>query len=167
MKRIDTRELTELALFSAVMLVLKEAMSALPNINPMALLIIAGTRVYGKHILLPIYCFVLFQVLLYGMGIWVIAYLYVWAILALLVLPLRKRDSILLWSAVAGIYGLFFGLLCSLPYFFVGGAGMSFSFWLAGIHYDIIHALSNAAITFVLQKPLYSVLKKLHERNHI
>lgn len=165
MKKYNTRELTELALFSAVMLVLKEAMSPLPNINPMALLIIAGTRIYGRKILLPIYCFVLFQVMLYGMGLWVIAYLYVWTILTFIVLPLRKKDSVLLWSAVAGIYGLFFGLMCSLPYFFIGGSAMSFSFWLSGIYYDIIHAVSNAVINFILQKPVYKMLKKLHEKN--
>ena len=165
MKKYDIRELTELSLFAAAIFVFKEAMSPIPNVNPMALLIIVGTRIYGKKVLLPIYCFVVFQVLLYGMGVWVIAYLYIWAILVFAALPFRKSDSIWLWSGMAGIYGFFFGLLCSLPYFFVGGWQMSFSFWLSGLYYDFLHGVSNAVMTFVLHKPIYKLLKKLHERD--
>ena len=62
-------------------------------------------------------------------------------------------------------YGFFFGLLCSLPYFFVGGWQMSFSFWLSGLYYDFLHGVSNAVMTFVLHKPIYKLLKKLHERD--
>ena len=165
MKKYKIKELVELSLFAAIMLGAKEAMSIIPNVNPMALLILVGTRVYGKKILLAVYCFVLLQTLIYGMGMWVIAYLYIWALLVFVALPLKNKNSVWIWSCIAGIYGFFFGLLCSLPYFFIGGMTMSFSYWVSGLYYDFIHGAANFVLTFILHKPLYNLFCKIKEGN--
>ena len=68
-----------------------------------------------------IYVFVLMEGIFYGFGLWWINYLYVWSILAIVVLFFDQQRDPLFWSTVAGFFGLAFGALCALPYFFIGG----------------------------------------------
>ena len=79
--------------------------------------------------------------MLYGFGLWWVMYLYAWPLLALFTRVFFRMDSALFWAMFSGVFGLFFGLLCSVPYFFVGlaGGGLSqglvqmFSWWIARI----------------------------------
>ena len=59
---------------------------------------------------------------------------------------------------------LCFGALCAIPYFFIGGWQMAFSWWLSGIPYDVIHCVSNTVLTFVLLPPLRTLLERLKAR---
>ena len=61
----------------------------------------------------------------------------------------------------AGVFGLIFGALCAIPYFFIGGWSTAVSWWVAGIPHDIIHCVSNVVITLVLFPPLRKALSKL------
>ena len=70
---------------------------------------------------------------------------------------------------VSGVFGLFFGMLCAIPYFFIGlaGGGMAngfrhmFAWWVAGIPFDLIHGASNFALMLVLYRPVFSILRKM------
>ena len=73
----------------------------------------------------------------------------------------RKSRSRLFWSAVAGVHGLLFGALCSIPYFITGGWAGGFAYWVAGIPFDLIHCVSNVVLTAVLLMPLYNLCQKL------
>ena len=45
--------------------------------------------------------------------------LYIWPLLALAALLLRKKERpASVWAALAGAFGLSFGFLCAIPYFF-------------------------------------------------
>ena len=81
-------------------------------------------------------------------------YLYVWPIVVLAALPFRRSESRAFWAAIAGLHGLCFGALCAIPYFFIGGWQMAFSWWVSGIPYDVIHCVSNTVLVFVLFPPL-------------
>lgn len=162
--RLGLRDMCVLSLLGALMVGAQVAMSPLPNIEPVTLLLICCTVVYGARAFYPCYIFVLLEGLIYGFGIWFANYLYVWALLVALVLPLRKNTSRLFWAAVSGVYGLCFGALCAIPYFFVGGWEMGFSYWVSGIPYDLLHAAGNAVLAAALVKPLTGVLKKLAAR---
>ena len=94
-------------------------------------------------------------------GIWWVSYLYIWSILALIVLALRKMDSALLWAVVSGAFGLSFGVLCAIPYLISGGLYAAFSYWSAGIPYDILHCAGNFVLTLALYRPLSHLLKRL------
>ena len=74
---------------------------------------------------------------------------------------LRRNRSVILWCLVLGLYGLFFGALCAIPYLFAGGVGAALSWWISGIPFDIAHCLGNAVSVLVLYKPLYYLMKKL------
>lgn len=148
---------------SAILLIGQVGLAVLPNIEPVTFLIIVYTLVYKKNVFYIIYTFVFLEGLIYGFGIWWVSYLYIWSILACLVLFIKERESVLVWTILAGAYGLSFGLLCSIPYFITGGIGGGLAYYLAGIPYDITHCIGNAVITCVLFKPVYATLRRMHK----
>ena len=88
----------------------------------------------------------------------------VWPIVVFAALPFRQSRSRALWAALAGLHGLCFGALCAIPYLFIGGWKMAFSWWVSGIPYDVIHCVSNAVLVFVLLPPLRKLLETLKAR---
>lgn len=135
-------------------------MAALPNIELVSFLIILVARKFGVKAFLSVYIFVGLEVLTYGIEMWVISYLYVWAILALIAALLRKTDSAILFTLISAIFGLLFGTLCSLPYFVTGGFGYGISWIISGVGFDLLHCFGNFVLTFLLYKPLTRVLDK-------
>ena len=157
---MSTRELIELSLIGALMFVSQIAMSALPNINIVSVLIIITVSLYGVKAFYPVAIFVLLEGLLYGFGLWVINYIYVWPVLIVISLIFRKNQSRLIWAAIAGFFGLSFGFLCALLYLFVGGFGAAVAYWVSGIPFDITHCISNFVLTFLLYKPLRTLIDR-------
>lgn len=157
--RLTTREMAVLAMLGAMMFALKVAMMALPNIHPVAVIIIAGTLCFGGRMLYTIAVYVLLEGIFYGFGIWWVSYLYTWPLLMLIVL-LFKDGSRLFWAVIAGIFGLCFGALCAIPYLFVGGWPTAFAYWLSGVTFDLMHAAGNFAMTLALQPALTRALKR-------
>lgn len=159
--KFKLRELLLLALLGAMMMATQVALAALPNIHLVAVFVILAALLFGWKCLFSVYIFVLLEGLVYGFSMWFVNYLYVWTVLALIAVLFRKNRSRWFWGAVAGIFGLLFGALCSIPYFFVGGWAAAFSYWVAGIPFDLIHCASNAVLTFTLLLPLYNLCCRL------
>lgn len=157
-------DIVTMSALGAVLFVGQLGMSFLPNIEPVSALIIPYTLVYKRKVFPAIYVFVLLEGLSFGFGIWWISYLYIWSILALAVLLFRKMDSPILWAVLSGAFGLSFGALCAIPYLISGGPYAAFSYWSAGIPYDIAHCAGNFVLTLVLYKP---ILQLLNRQRHI
>lgn len=162
--KIPTRDIALIGVMIATLEAAKLAMSYLPNVELVTLLIILYTLVFGRRILYVIPAFVLIEGCLYGFGIWWVMYLYVWPLLAGLTWLLRKNESVWFWSVFSGAFGLLFGAFCAIPYFFVGGAKAAFTWWVAGIPYDLIHCAANATLCVVLFTPLRRVLRQLEQK---
>ena len=162
--KLKTRELTQLALLTALLVGCKEAMNVLPNINPVTLFLILGVLHYGAKTLYATFAFVAVEICLHGMGIWAINYLYIWPLLVVLMLPLRATRSRLFWAAFAAIFGLCFGALCAAAYLFIGGWKMALSYWVSGIPFDLVHCASNAVIVFALLPTLDRFVGRLREK---
>lgn len=158
---VNIRGLVTMAALSAILLIGQLGMAFLPNIEPVSTLIILYTLAYKKQVFPIIYTFVLLEGILFGFGIWWVSYLYIWSILALIVLLLRKMDAALLWAVVSGAFGLSFGALCAIPYLISGGPGAAFSYWTSGIPYDVLHCAGNFVLTLVLYRPLLTLLRRL------
>ena len=158
---LTVREIVSLGLLGAIMFVGQVAIAAIPNVEIVTLLVIVCAMVYGLKSLFAVFVFVLLEGLLYGINTWWISYLYVWPVLALIVLPFRKMNGYVLFSIIAAIHGLCFGALCTIPYFFIGGPTLAFTYWVAGIPWDVIHGVSNFIIVFSLLKPTRSLLTRL------
>lgn len=155
------RRMVLLALISAIMFATQVALAAIPNVHLVAVFVILAALLFGWQSLISVYIFVLLEGLVYGFSMWFLNYLYVWTILAVISVLFRRNRSRIFWTALAGIFGLLFGALCAIPYFFIGGWAGAFSYWIAGIPFDLVHCVSNAVLTFVLLLPLYNLCMKL------
>ena len=166
MRKVNTGELVSMALLSAILLIGQVGMSYLPNIEIVSLLIYIYTQVYRKKVFFIIYVFVFLEGCIYGVGLWWFGYLYIWSILALIVLLNKKRQtSVLTTSAILGAYGLSFGFLYSIPYFLAGGWAAGFSYWVSGIPFDLLHCGGNIAVSLVCYRPLCALIGKLSQMN--
>lgn len=143
----------------------KVAMSGLPNIEPVSLFVMLFAVVFGWKALYPIYLYVLMEILLYGISFWNINYLYIWTILAVAAMFMRRLQNPIWWALLSGLFGMAFGLLCSPVYMVVGGSvSYGIRWWLAGIPFDIPHAIGNFVIALVLFYPMRKLLEKLYSK---
>lgn len=149
-----------MAMLTAILFLGQVCMAFLPNIEVVTLLVILYTQVYKKKVFFIIYAFALLEGVFYGFGIWWFNYLYVWSIQAVINLLFRKQKSVVFWSILSGFYGITFGVLCSLPYFAIGGPSAAFAYWVSGLAYDIPHCIGNVALCLVLFRPLVYILRK-------
>lgn len=158
---MKTKDIIICSFLAAILLVVQVMLGSLPNVELVSLLIIVYTLSIGRKTLAVIYLFALFEGLLYGFGIWWVMYLYVWTILYLVVRLLRQNNHKLIWAVVSGIFGLFFGLLCALPYAAAGGLGAGIAWWISGIPFDLLHGVSNFFVALVFLPPVLSTVQRL------
>lgn len=159
-----TRELVVMGVLTAIVFVGQVAFGFLPNIEVVTLLFIIYTLVFGKKVFFMIYAFALLEGFFYGFGMWWINYMYVWSLQALVTMLFRKQHSAIFWSILSGFYGITFGALCAIPYFFVGGPSAAFAYWVSGIAYDIPHCIGNVVLCLILYKPLRYVVERSLQR---
>ena len=157
-------ELLVLSMLATLMFGLKVVMAPLPNLEPVSLLIIVYTLVFGWRALYAVYIYVGLELMMWGIGLWNINYLYVWLILFLVTMAFRSLQSRLGWAVISGAFGLSFGLLCLPVYLAAGGWAYGISSWVSGIPFDLLHCGGNFAMCFALQPPLTGLLRRLHDR---
>ena len=162
--KLTLRQIALFGVLGALTFGLKVAMSLLPNIEPVSLMVMLFAVVFGWKCLYPIYLYVLMEVLLYGIGTWNMNYLYVWAILALAAYLMRKMEHPLGWALLSGCFGLSFGLLCAPVDFLLGDLGFVISKWVSGIPFDLMHCAGNFVIALLLFKPLRKLTEKLYAK---
>ncbi len=158
--KMRPRELVLLALMAAMMVASQVALSAIPNVHLVGVLVIVTTLLFGWKALYAVYAFAFLEMLIYGAGLWVINYFYVWPLMVVCAMPFRKVESPIFWGIFAGLNGITFGAQCSIPYFITGGWAAGFSYWVAGIPFDLIHGVSNVVLASLLVMPLYRLCKK-------
>ena len=160
--KLGAKEICVLALMGALIFATKVAFSGIPNVNLNAVLIILTTVFFGWKALYSVGIYVMLEGLVFGFQIWWISYVFVWPLLVVAAMLLRKNDSALIWAVVAAFWGLCFGPLMYIPYFCImGGWKGYFAMWIAGIPYDLAHAAGNFVFTLVLYRPLSRVMKAL------
>lgn len=167
---MEIKDIPLIGMLGALLMVTQITLAFLPNIELITLLIILFTLLFKKKVVYIISVFIVLQGITYGFGLWWINYLYIWFILAILVAIFSKEKSPFIWAFIAGFYGLFFGALCAIPYFFIGLSGgsmtsgfqLAFAYWISGIPFDLVHGVSNFFIALLLFKPLYTLLNRFH-----
>ena len=110
-KHLAIREVVLFGVLGALTFALQVVMAPLPNIEPVSLLTMLFAAVFGWKSLYAVYVYVVMEVLFHGIGLWNINYLYIWTVLAVAAVLLRKMKPALGWAMLSGIYGLFFGAL--------------------------------------------------------
>lgn len=142
----------------------KYVMSFLPNIEPVSLMVMLFAVIFGKKWVYPVYLYVAMEILFYGINLWNINYLYVWAVLAAGALCLRQMRHPLGWAVLSGVFGLAFGALCGIVDVFLGGFSYAVTKWISGIPFDITHCAGNFVIALIMFAPLRNLLEKLYSR---
>lgn len=156
----------------AIIEVCKVALCFAPNIELTSFWIIIFTLYFGNKIFAVIPAFILVEGAMYGFGLWWIMYLYTWPVLVILTKIFRKKAGTLFFSFLSCIFGLSFGFLCSFPYFVIGTASggirngivSAFTWWVAGIPWDIVHGIGNFALMSILFVPITKVINKVIKR---
>lgn len=156
----------------AVIEAAKLSLAAIPNVELTSFLVIMFTLYFGKKAFFAIPGFVLIEVMIFGFEpMWVTAYMYVWPVLFLLTLLLRRFKGAFNMALLSGLYGLMFGFLCSFPYLFLttslnptAGLKSAITWWIAGIPFDVIHGVSNFLIMLVLFSPVSRVLERVNDK---
>ena len=161
MQRQRIYQMVLMPLLAVIIFVAKMAMAGIPNVEPVSLLIIAYTIVFGWKAIIPVYIYVGLEILIWGPGIWNLMYFYIWLILVALTMLFRKMKSRLGWGILSGLFGLSFGLLCFPVSFLTGGLTFAVTGWISGIMYDAIHAAGNFVMAFLLLNPLVKALKRI------
>lgn len=151
------------AVMAALLTSLKLALSFIPNVEIVTLLILVYAAVFGAMYTLPavlIFCCV--EIAIYGVASWVLLYFIYWPLLAFgACIILKKRKT---WKAAvyAALMSAFFGLLSACCDTLVTAAGFSdvdlgdyfVAYYIRGLYFDLVHCVSNFAIAAVLFSPL-------------
>lgn len=164
-----TLDITLIGMMVAIIEVCKVAMMGIPNIELTTFWIIMFTLFFGSRIIFVIPVFILIEGCMFGFGTWWIMYLYMWPSLAFLAWRFRKQESVWFWSILSALYGLFYGFFCAIPYVVIGAAEggirngfyAGFTWWVAGIPYDLPHCIGNFVLMLVLYHPVRAVMKKV------
>ena len=162
--------LTRMVLFAmlgAIIFASKIVFEALPNIHPVAMLIMAFTVVYRGRALIPLYLYVILLGLFYGFNIWWYPYLYIWTILwaVTMLLPQNMKPIVasIVYPVVCSLFGFAYGLLYAPAQALLFGYDFATTIkWiLAGLPYDFLHGIGNLGMG-LLVLPLSLLMKKLN-----
>ena len=160
--KLTIREVVLFGVLGALMFALQVVMSPLPNIEPVSLLVMLFAVVFDWKALYPVYIFVTMEILFYGFSLWNVYYLYIWAVLAVAAILMKKNEHPLVWAVLSAAFGLLFGALCAIVDVFIGGFAYAAAKWASGIPFDVTHCVGNFVIALLLFKPLRQLLTKLY-----
>ena len=162
--KLKLREIALFGILAALTFGLKVAMSALPNIEPVSLMVILFAVTFGWKGLYPVYLYVIMEILFYGLGLWNLNYLYIWTVLFVVALFLKDVKNPWVWALVSGAFGLLFGALCGIVDIFIGGFGYAITKWVSGIPFDLLHCGGNFVVALLLFSPMEKLLTSLYRR---
>lgn len=166
---IAIKDITLIGMMVAIIEVCKVSLAWAPNIELTTFWLIMFTLFFGRKIALVVPVFILIEGTMYGIHLWWIMYLYAWPLLVLVTWIFRRQESVWFWSILSCVFGLFFGFLCSFPYVAIGavdggiinGLYAGFTWWVAGIPWDILHGVGNFVLMLVLYTPVRLIMKQV------
>lgn len=166
--KLSAKDVALVGMMVAVIEVCKVVLMGIPNVELTTFWIIMFSLYFGSRVFFVVPVFILIEGMLFGFGLWWVMYLYVWPLLAIITRIMHKMDSMVGWCILAGVYGLLYGLFCSLPYVAIGaadgglmaGVQSGFAWFVSGIPFDIIHGISNFLIMLILYRPVRTVMEK-------
>lgn len=168
--KLKIRELVLFALLGAIMFSSKVIMEALPNMHLLATFTVAFTVVYRAKALFPIYAYV------FANGLWegfspfgwlpeIYLWLILWGVTMLLPRTMPTRVAPFIYMLIPGLHGLLFGVFYAPVYAIFTGFGWD-RIWMwivAGLPFDIVHAVSNFALG-ALVIPIVTLLRKFEKK---
>ena len=167
---LTLKELILFAILGSIMLISHMALILIPNVHLIGLFIAAFTLTYRVRALIPVYVYVMLYGAIYGFSPWWIPYLYIWLPIwgmFMLIGRLNKSAKIKVpvYMTLCALHGLLFGILYAPLQAWIFGLNFQgmIAWIIAGIPFDVIHAVSNFALG-ILIIPLSELLKKLNSQ---
>lgn len=157
----SVKDIAVIGMMAAMIEAVKTVLASVPGVELVTLLIVLFTLFLGWKALIAVWAFVGMECAVWGIGLWTVMYVYIWPLLVVATLLLRKSKSIWPFCFLCGFYGLTFGAFCAIPYLFIGGPVMAFNWWVSGIPYDLVHGISNFVIALVAFRPLHAALTRV------
>lgn len=153
----------------------KLALSFLPNVEVVTLLVALYGYVFGWIGVCAAAVFVCIEPLIYGINTWVITYFIYWPLVAFVFMMLRRRGvkNRFILTAWAVLLTVFFGILSSIiDTVILIGVNENyltnlFIYYLRGIVFYVIQIVSNAVIFPLLFPLLADKLKKIKRQMRI
>lgn len=167
--RLATVYFVRVAFMAAMLTAFKFALSFVPNVEIVTLMICVYGSAMGLGYALPatlVFCAV--EAAIYGAGSWVLLYFVYWPLLAV-VASLTLRGKRVWLAVIIGIVGsAIFGVLsasCDTLFCVASLAPNRLGdYWIAyyirGLYFDIVHIISNAVILAMLYAPLVAITRK-------
>ncbi|MCL2004456.1 MAG: hypothetical protein FWG72_10755 [Oscillospiraceae bacterium] len=162
----STRELTILSIFSALMFLSTALIKLIPNVHLLGLFLGVCTLKYRGRALIPLYVHIFLDGVLHGFSAAWLPYLYIWLPLWLSFMLIGKIDmtkkiQVPLCIILCGLHGLCFGAMYAPAQALMFGLNFeaTMAWIIAGLPFDIIHAVGNAAAA-TLVIPLLSLLER-------
>lgn len=162
--RINLKELATFSMLSAIMLISKLLLEAIPNFHLLAVFTVAMTVVYRQKALYPIYGYAFLQGLIAGFNPWWIPHLYLWTVLWAVVMLLPKNmgkiTATVVYTVVCALHGLFYGTLYAPSQALIFGLNFKgmIAWIISGLPFDLVHAAHNLILGMVLIMPIIMVL---------
>jgi len=169
-----TRKVVLIGMLSATLTAGKLALSFIPNVEIITILIMVYSTVFERKIAVfssLVFCTI--EVLLYGFNSWVILYFIHWNALALLSGTLLKKPRIIVAVLLSVIMTFAFGVLDSIIYTVMAAAGgvpnyqllnLLIAYYLRGGWFYLVHIVSNACVVGALYIPLVLALQKVRPK---
>lgn len=167
---LDLRHTVIFALLGTILFISKQVLEVLPNVELISSLTMAYTLAYRRRALIPIAVFVLMEGVLWGFSTWWYPYLYLWpllwAVTMLLPRSMPRKLQVPVYAGTCALFGLAYGSLYA-PFqmlVFLGGDLKKTLAWIvAGLPWDLIHALGNLALGLLIV-PVAELLRRLEQR---
>ncbi|AMB99601.1 hypothetical protein AWM75_06225 [Aerococcus urinaehominis] len=156
-KLTKVQRLSILAFWSALAIVGRAFMSALPNIQPVTDMVILAALMFSSYAGLAVaFLVMLTSNIFMGMGPWLLGQVLAYAMVVLLVKALasywpRRHLNLFFIYFLAVSSAYLYGFVVSLVSYWQLGAKIPFwPYYLAGLSFDSFHALGNFLIMLVL-----------------
>lgn len=146
-----------IALYSALVFALKEALAILPNIEVVTFLLSFAALIFplSMSISIPL-IFNLCEIFLRGTATWVILYFIAWPLLVIIIWTFKKIIKKYWWIFIIinSLWGFCFGTLDAFIHLLLYGKSAFYLYWLNGLIFDAIHGVSNTIVAAILYKPI-------------
>ncbi|MDR4888760.1 ECF transporter S component [Fredinandcohnia sp. QZ13] len=160
---LSVKNLTFLSMLIALSVVGRIMFTFLPNVQPTTAIIIIASLFLGPiyGVIVAVLSSVLSNLVM-GMGLWTVGQIFAWGIIGLISGALRKyrdRIPVVVLVIYAVFCGFLFGLVISIPLYLF--SGKFFAYYIAGLPFDMSHAIGNGVFFLIL----YPILRLLFLKN--
>jgi energy-coupling factor transport system substrate-specific component len=152
---------------AATILAAQVGLAFLPNVELVTLLfLLVALHLPALDALAISFIFAILEGLIWGLGDWVIAYLWVWPLWMIIVILFKRINGIKpdRWALLGGLFGLMFGFLFAVQHALIYGVAMGIAYWIKGISFDIVHGISNYILILLCLAPLNRAFTALMQR---